>query len=72
MHSLPDTLVRFGLAVLGVALMRDGLAGLRGRELWLQGKGFNWVFLRGRPGRFAGGVFVFVGLTFLTLAWLGL
>ena len=61
MHSVPDLLLRLGFAVFGLALVRDRYAGLRGRELWLQGRGFNWVFLRGRTGRFAGAFFIFFG-----------
>jgi hypothetical protein len=69
---LPVILLRIGLAVLGLALLRDGYAGLRGRELWVQGKGFNWVFLRGATGRFAGGFFMLAGLVLLSVAWFGL
>ena len=72
MHPVADILLRLGLAVLGLALLRDGYAGLRGRELWLQGKGFNWVFLRGRPGRVAGAFFMLAGFVFLAAAWFGL
>ena len=68
-HSVHHLLLRLGFAVFGLALMRDGYAGLRGRELWLQGRGFNWVFLRGRTGRFAGAFLLLVGLVFLTVAW---
>ena len=70
--QLVNILVRLSFALLGVALLRDGYAGLRGRELWLQGKGFNWVFLRGRTGRLAGAFFVLAGLVFLSVAWFGL
>jgi len=69
---LANFLLRLGFALFGVALLRDGYAGLRGRELWLQGKGFNWVFLRGRTGRFAGAFFILAGVVFLTVAWFGL
>ena len=72
MHPSADILLRLGLALLGLALLRDGYAGLRGRELWLQGRGFNWIFLRGRTGRVAGGLFIVVGLLFLRIAWFGL
>ena len=71
-HSVPDLLLRLGFAVFGLALVRDRYAGLRGRELWLQGRGFNWVFLRGRTGRFAGAFFILAGVVFLTVAWFGL
>ncbi len=71
MQSLADILLRLGLAVFGLALLRDGYAGLRGRELWVQGKGFNWVFLRGRAGRFAGAFFMLTGLVVLSVAWFG-
>ena len=67
-----DILLRFGAAVFGVLLVRDGYAGLRGQELWIQGKGRNWVFLRGRIGRLAVGFFIILGLILLGLAWFGL
>ncbi len=71
MPASADILLRLGLALLGLALLRDGYAGLLGRELWLQGRGFNWISLRGRTGRFAGVLFIVVGLVFLRIAWLG-
>src|SRR2546430_13158986 len=37
--------------------------------LFRSGRGFNWVFLRGRTGRFAGAFLLLVGLVFLTVAW---
>jgi hypothetical protein len=72
MHPSADILLRVGLAVLGLALLRDGYAGLRGRELWLQGRGFNWVFLRGRTSRVAGAFFIVAALVLLSIAWRGL
>ena len=71
MGPTSDILLRFGAAVFAVLLVRDGYAGLRGQELWIHGKGRNWVFLRGRIGRVAGGFFMILGLMLLTLAWFG-
>lgn len=72
MHLLADILVRLLLAATAFALFRDGYTGLRGRELWLQGKGFNWVFLRGRAVRVWGAFFILAGLVLLWAAWVGL
>jgi hypothetical protein len=72
MVASSDILLRFGAAVFGVILVRDGYAGLRGQELWIQGKGRNWIFLRGQVGRVAGAFFIVLGLILLSLAWFGL
>ena len=70
MQSTADIILRVGLALLGLALLRDGYAALRGRELWLQGSGFNSILLRGRTGRFGGLFFIALGLVLLTIAWI--
>jgi hypothetical protein len=52
MHIGPDVLVRVGLGVFGVLLLRDGYAGLQRRQLWVL-KG-NWIILEGWKSQLAG------------------
>jgi hypothetical protein len=71
MHVPADSLLRLALAVLAILFLRDGYAGLRGRELWLQNKGFAWVRVRSWQSRFLGGFLIVVALVFLGIAWRG-
>ena len=69
MHLTTAILLRWALALLGLALIRDGYAALRGHGLWLERSGFRSIFLR-EPNRRLGGVLItVVGLTLLAIAW---
>jgi hypothetical protein len=69
MHIGPDILLRVGLAVFGVLLLRDGYAGLQGRKLGIL-KGV-WFILDGWKSQLAGAFFILAGALFLILAWFG-
>jgi len=69
MHTGSDILLRVALAIFGVLLLRDGYAGLQGRQLWVL-KGI-WIILEGWKSQLAGAFFILMGALLLILAWFG-
>ena len=70
MHPLGELLLRAFVGVAAIPLVLDGIAGLRGKELWIL-KGDLWIIFKGRNTRFAGALLVLVGTVFFYVAWRG-
>ena len=71
MHLRNDFLLKFAASALALLFLRDGYAGLRGREMWIQGAVGSVVVLRKWKARLMGGLLVVVGLFLVLVAWLG-
>ena len=67
MTSVPETVLRVLGTVLALVLVRDGYAGLRGRDLVIPHKGH----FSGGAARLIGAVLVLAGTMSLCVAWVG-
>ena len=71
MNPYGELVFRWLIAIVAIAFIRDGIAGLRGRELWIL-KNSAWIIFKGRSARVWGALFVLTGSVCLLMAWRGL